>query len=72
MMKVRILDRCEYCDGELSMREARRLTAIDHARCVMAVEIGRYIMNPVYRMVIRDSTMLLNFRHSIGQRGSDD
>jgi phage FluMu protein gp41 len=40
MMKVRILDRCEYCDGEVSMREVRRLTAIDLARCVMAVAIG--------------------------------
>ena len=39
MMKVRILDRCEFCDGELSMREARCLTAIDLARCVMAVII---------------------------------
>ena len=35
MMKVRILDRCEFCDGEVSMREARRLTAIDLARCAM-------------------------------------
>jgi len=33
MMKVRILDQCEFYDGEVSMREARRLTAIDHARC---------------------------------------
>jgi hypothetical protein len=41
MMKVRILNRCEYCDGEVSMREARRLIAIDHSRCVMAVVIKR-------------------------------
>ena len=39
MMKVRILDRCEFCDGEVSMREARRLTAIDLARCAMVVAI---------------------------------
>ena len=41
MIKVRILDRCEFCDGEVSMREVRRLTAIDHAKCAMAVVIGR-------------------------------
>jgi len=38
-MKVRILDRCEFCDGEVSMREAIRLTAIDLAKCAMAVVI---------------------------------
>ena len=41
MMKVRILDQCEFCDGEVLMREASRLTAIDLARCAMAVEINR-------------------------------
>jgi len=41
MMIVRILDQCEFCDGEVLMHEARRLTAIDLARCVMAVVIGR-------------------------------
>jgi hypothetical protein len=40
MLKVRILDCCEFCDGEVSMREARHLTAIDLARRVMAVVIG--------------------------------
>jgi hypothetical protein len=40
MVKIRILDRCEYCDGEVSMREARRLTAIDLARCAMALVWG--------------------------------
>ncbi len=40
MIKVRILDRCEFCEGEVLMREVRRLTAIDHARCVMAVVWG--------------------------------
>jgi hypothetical protein len=29
MIKVRILDRCEFCDGEVSMREVRCLTAIE-------------------------------------------
>ena len=37
MTKVHILDRCEFCDGEVSMREVRRLTAIDLVRCAMAV-----------------------------------
>ena len=41
MMKVRILDQCEFCDGEVSMREARRLIAIDHSRCAMAAVIRR-------------------------------
>ena len=41
MMKVRILDCCEFCDGEVLMREVRRLTAIDLARCVMEVAIGQ-------------------------------
>ena len=41
MMKVRILNRCEFCDGEVSMREAGRLIAIVHARCVMAAVIRR-------------------------------
>jgi hypothetical protein len=40
MMKVHILDRCEYCEGEVLMQGARRLTAINHARCAMAVVIG--------------------------------
>jgi hypothetical protein len=40
MIKVRILDQCEFCDGEVSMREARRLTAIDHARCAYWVGSG--------------------------------
>ena len=40
-MKVRVLDRCEFCDGEVSMREARVLTALDHARCAMAAVIER-------------------------------
>ena len=35
MVKVRILDQCEFCNGEVSMREARRLTAIDHAKYAM-------------------------------------
>jgi len=29
MIKVRILDRCEFCDGEVSMRMAIRLTVIE-------------------------------------------
>ena len=41
MIKIRILDQFEFCDGEVSTREARRLIAIDHAKCVMAVAIGR-------------------------------
>jgi hypothetical protein len=41
MMKVRILDRCEFCDGEVSMREARRLIAIGLAKCAMAVVVGQ-------------------------------
>jgi hypothetical protein len=40
MMKVRILDQCEFCDGEVSMREARRLTAIDHVRCAYCLGSG--------------------------------
>ena len=41
MIKVRILDRCEFCDGEVLMCAARRSTAIDLAKCAMAVVIGR-------------------------------
>jgi hypothetical protein len=49
MIKVRILDRWEFCDGEayifdyedVDMHETRRLTVIDPARCAMAVAIGR-------------------------------
>ena len=41
MIKIRILDQFEFCDGEVATREARRLIAIDHAKCVMAVAIGR-------------------------------
>jgi hypothetical protein len=41
MTKVRILDRCEFCDGEVSMRKVRCLTAIVLAKCAMAVVIGR-------------------------------
>jgi hypothetical protein len=33
MIKARILDRCEFCDGEVLMHEVRRLTATDLARC---------------------------------------
>jgi len=29
MIKARILDCCEFCDGELSTRKSRPLTAID-------------------------------------------
>jgi hypothetical protein len=29
MIKVRILDQCEFCGGEVSMLEARSLTAIN-------------------------------------------
>ena len=39
MMKFRNLDCCEFCDGEVPMQEASRLTAIDHARCATAVVI---------------------------------
>ncbi len=41
MIKVRIFDQCEFYDGEVSMREAKRSTAIDHAKCAMAVVIER-------------------------------
>jgi hypothetical protein len=41
MMKVRILDRCEVCDGEESLREERRLTAIGLAKCAKVVVINR-------------------------------
>jgi hypothetical protein len=41
MMKVRILDRCEFCDGEVLMQEARHLTAIVHVSCAMVVVIRR-------------------------------
>jgi len=37
MMKVRTLDRCDFSDGEVSMREARHLTTIDIARCTVAL-----------------------------------
>ena len=39
MMKFRNLDCCEFCDGEVPMREASRLTAIDLARCATVVVI---------------------------------
>ena len=29
MMKVRILDQCEFCDGEVSMREVIPLTTVE-------------------------------------------
>ena len=35
MIKVRILDHCEFCDGEVLMCEVTRLTAIDLVRCAM-------------------------------------
>ena len=41
MMKVRILDRCEVFDGEVSLREERRLTAIGLAKCAKVVVINR-------------------------------
>ena len=28
MIKVRLIDRCEFCDGEVSMPEARRLALV--------------------------------------------
>ena len=41
MIKVRILDQCESCDGAVSMREARCFTATDLEKCAMGVVIGR-------------------------------
>lgn len=40
MIKVRILDQCEFSDGEVSVREANFLTAIDHAKCALALVWG--------------------------------
>jgi hypothetical protein len=36
MIEICFLDRCEFCDAELSMQEARRLTAIGLARYFLA------------------------------------
>ena len=48
MIKVHILDQCEFCEGEayvyvceVSIREASCLKATDLVRCVIQVAIGQ-------------------------------